>query len=124
MLSTPPYVNGKKRLVFVSRSEPLNPHTWNLSLDEEGTVFTYILHVSVIFLLVHHLYIFYHSRCWSNGIGRNGNRKQTINLDPGCWGKGTVVHEIGEFKCHPHFISLPFSLNSYFCEISALRSNH
>ncbi|XP_028394112.1 nematocyst expressed protein 6-like [Dendronephthya gigantea] len=33
--------------------------------------------------------------CWSNGIGRNGNQKQTINLDPGCWGKGTVVHEIG-----------------------------
>lgn len=33
--------------------------------------------------------------CWSNGIGRNGNQKQTINLDSGCWGVGTVVHEIG-----------------------------
>lgn len=33
--------------------------------------------------------------CWSNGIGRNGNQKQNINLDSGCWGKGTVVHEIG-----------------------------
>ncbi|CAB4020316.1 zinc metallo ase nas-15-like, partial [Paramuricea clavata] len=32
--------------------------------------------------------------CWSNGVGRNGNKMQTINLDPGCWGKGTVVHEI------------------------------
>ena len=42
-------------------------------------------------------------RCWSNGIGRNGNFKQTINLDQGCWGKGTVVHEIGQFHvslCH------------------------
>jgi hypothetical protein len=41
-------------------------------------------------------------RCWSNGIGRNGNQKQTINLDPGCWGVGTVVHEIGQliYKCN------------------------
>ncbi len=47
-------------------------------------------------------------RCWSNGIGRNGNQKQTINLDSGCWGKGTVVHEIGQFMCHVHFFSSRF----------------
>lgn len=35
-------------------------------------------------------------RCWSNGIGRNGNGKQQINLANGCWGHGTIVHEIGK----------------------------
>ena len=38
-------------------------------------------------------YLFY--RCWSNGIGRSGNSKQQINLANGCWGHGTILHEIG-----------------------------
>ena len=68
--------------------------------------------------------ILFLARCWSNGIGRNGNRMQTINLDPGCWGKGTVVHEIGQFmSCallcrHVSFTHLSWMLHMITLDIT------
>ena len=42
-------------------------------------------------------------RCWSY-VGRTG-KKQDISLARGCWGKGTVIHEIGKFTLQSFVIN-------------------
>lgn len=108
------------------KAKATTPKTKNKTKNyTSSTCFTHLPISSLSFLTSRELSVWYQTscslrRCWSY-VGRTG-KKQQLSLARGCWGKGTIIHEIGKATVNISSLNLLFSKMRIKIQLSGFMS--